>query len=135
MPGLKELQAKIDEYCERYKITLKAKLSEPYDLATQWQTDSFPNAGKPGCYFIFNAEDEVLYIGKASLRSTVGRRLATYFYWDKEADAIAHCHGGWTEEPTKLRTIAVQKAFEAASLEEFLIAELQPSQNTSGIKS
>ena len=132
MADVEALQRKIDEYCERYHLTLKAPLSEPYDLASQWHADSFPNADQPGCYFIFDAPGELLYVGKASLRSTVGRRLATYFYWN---DGIALRHTGWTKTPTHIRTIAVNLAYEAASLEEFLIGELQPSQNTSGIVS
>lgn len=132
MTGASELAAKIREYADRYALKLPKPLSEPYDLTRQWKTDSFPHADHPGCYFIFDADGDLLYIGKASLRSTVGRRLATYFLWNgKEVDPK---HDGWTKTPSHIRTQPVAKAYEAASMEEFLITELQPSQNTSGIK-
>ena len=113
------------------RITPDGRLSERYDLHKQWNTTSFPNAANAGCYFIFGRDGTLLYVGKASLGSTVGRRLSTYFHWNTDDEVLAHSHDGWEDsQPSFVRTIPVLKAYQAASLEEFLIDRLQPSHNT-----
>lgn len=130
MSSVAELKHAIQAYCNQYNLKLAAKLSEPYHLISQW-ADSFPNAASAGCYFIFDHNDALLYIGKASLKSTVGRRLSTYFYTSTDGATIGLRHNGWGDAvPIRIRTLAVKHSYEAPSLEEFLIAKLKPSHNT-----
>lgn len=124
------VQACVDEYCSRYGINPAPRLTSPYDLQRSWLSETIPNADKAGCYFIFDEAGGLLYIGKASLGSTIGRRVATYFFWDKAGDRLASRHEGWTRFPAVVRTIAVEQPYEAASLEEYLIMKLQPRDNT-----
>jgi excinuclease UvrABC nuclease subunit len=124
------IQACINEYCRTYAISPPPELSAAYDLDSAWLTESIPNAERQGCYFIFDRAGGLLYLGKASLGSTIGRRVATYFFWDKAGERLAYRHSGWTREPALLRTASVVNAYEAASLEEYLIGELRPCDNT-----
>jgi excinuclease UvrABC nuclease subunit len=86
---------------------------------------------------ILNRELEVLYVGKAS-QGPIGGRLAHYFKYnpDRKTCRVVHAGpGGWSSPPIYVVGVAVpdELAFEAAALEEYLIRELQPSDNTLGV--
>ncbi len=124
-----ELAAAITACAQMHRFGVSA-LSDRYALNADGPDKEFPEAKATGCYFIFDTEDRLLYIGKASLKSTIGRRLSTYFRWG--VGGLKLQHSGWSEgkEPTFVRAVSVAEPYQAASLEEYLIDRLQPSQNT-----
>jgi excinuclease UvrABC nuclease subunit len=86
--------------------------------------------------YLIYSEDRLLYVGTAS---KLGPRLADYFQYDFPGGKGNQCkvvHSGWTEMPRHVVTIAVPEAsrFEASALEEYLIGELRPCDNTVGYK-
>jgi len=119
-------------------------LSEVYGLfpdttntgqATLAWPATWPCAGDPGVYLIFGPQMNLLYVGKASLSHTLGGRLSAYFQYAPDGSRGCAVLGTWSARPTFVMTIAVDsdKAFEAPALEEHLISELQPPDNTRGI--
>ena len=61
---------------ERHLFTVSAEVASgcgSVQMAYPW-----PNADRPGVYFIFGQNMELLYVGKASW---LGRRLGDYFKW------------------------------------------------------
>lgn len=112
----------------------KFKFSDLYDLELDWKSNSkYPFAKKTGIYAIFDKDEELLYIGKASNQSSIGARLSTYFENDEEGK----CHPvdskeSWGGNPRIIISVSVNEPFEAPSLEEFLISELQPKSNSVG---
>jgi excinuclease UvrABC nuclease subunit len=86
-------------------------------------------------YIVLDASLFVLYVGKASMGSCIGKRLGSYFVNDGGRCRIVHHHeAAWTEEPRFVVTVAVpsKMAFEAAALEEYLIGALDPPCNRVG---
>ena len=70
---------------------------------------------------------QLLYIGKASW---LGRRLSTYFqYLTGRGSECKIVHSGWKTRPSYVATVALNKSFEAAALEEYLIGVLNPEEN------
>ncbi len=130
-PTEADIDNAIRKYCARYNVTLKEELSDWYDTRTQWN-DYIPNAMERGCYFIYDDTKALRYIGKVSLSHTLGSRVASYFK-KVSRDGAEPVHEGWTCIPTYVRTLAVENAWEAPSLEEYLIVHLQPAQNTRGL--
>ena len=114
MANFSDLENAVREYCARYHIWL-FRISEPYDLYGSWQTTSFPYAESTGCYAFFDEAGTLLYIGKASCGSTIGRRADTYFEWRDDAlQSSGSQH--WKGRATTLRTIPVHEPHQAASL-------------------
>ena len=93
----------------------------------------YPFDQRAGVYLIFSDTLELLYVGKASMGSCLGKRLYTYFHYAAGQPCTLK-HSTWTQEPRHLLTVAVPEAtpFEAPALEEFLIARLHPSNNSVG---
>ncbi|MFS8066370.1 MAG: hypothetical protein ACMG6S_08350, partial [Byssovorax sp.] len=83
-----------------------------------------------GVYLILDARLHVLYVGKASVRNTIGGRLAGYFQYDLQKKCKFKL-STWTGTPEYVATIAVEPElhFEAPAVEEFLIARLCPPVN------
>lgn len=77
---------------------------------------------RPGGYILFSENGELLYVGKASHAKSIGSRLVRFRYKESE----------WPTRPAFVRIIEVPDAFEAPSLEEFLISKLQPRFNKHG---
>jgi len=44
-------------------------------VTARWTRIDWPNADSPGVYLIFDENLQLLYVGKASLKSTLGGRL------------------------------------------------------------
>jgi hypothetical protein len=95
-----------------------SELCDSTDSALPW-----PHAGNPGVYALFDANRELLYIGKASCNRTLGQRLRAHFNKNGAAKSQAFASVGY------IATIPVptDRAFEAPAIEEFLIARLNPS--------
>jgi excinuclease UvrABC nuclease subunit len=125
-----KVQQAIDDYCRKYAIQPSFPLSEPYHLAREWKAKTIPHADRCGCYFFYDEEGHLLYIGKVSLSHTLGRRTTHYFRWDAEASVPVPKDSGWTAPPAWLQTLCVNEPYEAPSLEEYLIHRLRPPSNT-----
>jgi hypothetical protein len=147
MKTFADFKREVSNYHEKYRHPSRAPLtvSGLYDLAPgrsphpptepaewTWPSGEWPNAWKAGVYVVMADDLTVLYVGKASLASTIGSRLGSYF---KEGDAkearIPPDHR-WSRNPRFVASIPVPEPFEAPSLEEYLITALQPSDNIRG---
>ena len=142
---LGDLLSAVREYDENYRSAKMGKLeiSEPYDMAPEkgetripcdgkWP-DMWPYASRAGIYAFIDKNLEVVYVGKASLRSTLGARVSSYCGY--ATDRSCQMYHRWTSLPRYLVTVAVPEdtPFEAPALEEFLISKLQPNENSTGI--
>ena len=127
---------KVNEYQEKYRNPdlPKFEISDPYDLKADWDAGkTWPLVGSQGVYAIFNAEKNLLYVGKASQTNTLGNRLSSYFIYAPDGKSCATPPNHiWSSEPRYVIAVAVAYAFEAPSLEEYLIGELQPDDNVRG---
>ncbi|WP_020407700.1 hypothetical protein [Hahella ganghwensis] len=61
--------------------------------------------------------------------------LVSYFKYADDKLRMIKNKNGWRTKPHFLVTASVENFFEAPSLEEYLIEELQPPENILGIKS
>ncbi|MCB2087289.1 MAG: hypothetical protein KDD98_00470 [Sphingomonadaceae bacterium] len=106
-------------------------ISRLYDLEAEWDSTSFPYAGRKGCYAYFDESEQLIYIGKASCNSTIGIRASTYHRMEN-GKLIATGGSHWPKAAKWLVTIPVHEAHQAPSLEEFLIEVLAPPANVTG---
>ncbi len=105
--------------------------------AGNWRDNAWPNGERAGVYAIFDDDVQLLWIGKASMNSSLGGRLYKYFREDRHnLDCIIR-HTGWSPRPAYVMTVAVPRdmPFEAPALEKYLINRLQPRDNTIGVRS
>jgi hypothetical protein len=107
-------------YCGKYRNPQLEPfvVCEPHNMKSWYRT---PEASKPGCYVFYSDAGEVLYIGKASLTRDVGDRLAAHDYRKPRAS--------WRKQAAFVQFVSVSEAFEAPSLEEFLLTRLSPIGN------
>jgi len=94
-----------------------------------WKKDKWPNSENNGVYFAFGHDSKgklAIYIGKASMSSSIGLRLSSHF-----ADYAKNrpFRMGSKEESFEMDLVASiplkdQYAFFAPALEEFLIGEM-----------
>jgi hypothetical protein len=103
-----------------------------YDLTHDWNpNEEWPNSREAGVYVITDESLEVLYIGKASNKSSIGSRLGTYFRNDRKTGLCEVIHS-WKKPPQYIYTIVAKNPFQAPSLEEYLIHKCDPTDNTVG---
>jgi hypothetical protein len=145
MSNMKEIEKALDFYNMEYrnpklrKLTLSVLYSlhpdrsETSSSDLKWPADKWPDVDKPGVYLVLDQEKKVLYVGKASLGRTIGSRLLTHFQYAKDGSKSCVPVGAWSRPPSYVITIGVDKAFEAPSLEEYLIKTLRPSDNALGM--
>lgn len=100
-------------------------------VESQWG-EPYPNADRMGVYLVFGQTGTLIYVGKASLGTTIGGRLGTYFAGKKECRLLTT---DWAERPAYIATIAVppDSSFEAAALAEYIIERLRPVDNELGL--
>lgn len=141
MTSIEDVSNKIREYSARFRnpdleqicrgeiYCLKKESSDSPELG--WP-DTWPQANRRGVYAIVS-DDRVLYIGKAS-QQPIGHRLSSYFRYGEARECTTVAGHNWTHDPTHVVTWAVPDSspFEASSLEEYLIIELKPCDNTAG---
>ena len=119
--------ARLDACVATYCATWRNPALEPFTVhpvagpTAWWGT---PESARPGCYAAYGADGDLLYVGKASWRASVGGRLA---YHDRREP-----RAGWRRLAAHVQLVTVSEAFEAPSLEEFLIRELRPRHNAIG---
>ncbi|MEE2732512.1 MAG: GIY-YIG nuclease family protein [Pseudomonadota bacterium] len=107
---------------------LKLEISEPFDTNMQWGSASWPNNGLPGLYIFADENDRVVYIGKGSV--TISARLNGY--WRKGPNDETLSKSDISKGVRYVYTIGIpiERAFEASSIEEFLISRVNPVRNT-----
>lgn len=116
------LQACIERYQTQHRHPDRPGfIKHDYTMAS-WEGS--PVSYKSGCYALYSEAGELLYIGKASNTKSVSSRLVRFRY-----NPV-----GWEPAPALVQIIEVSEPFEAPSLEEFLIGELQPRFNDRGIR-
>jgi hypothetical protein len=131
--GDTQVRRKVQSYCATYGIQPTFESTGPYLL--EQLTEFWRNSQFAGCYVLYNDNLEILRIGKASITNTVERRLRQRFRFDVGLGNWTHCARDkalWTQNICFVEAIAVNKPYEAASLEEFLIWELRPTYNNNG---
>lgn len=117
------LGACVATYCATWRnAALEPFTVHPVAGLTDWWAT--PESAKPGCYAAYGSEGELLYVGKASWRASVGGRLASHDHREPRAE--------WRRLAAYVQIVTVSEAFEAPSLEEFLIRELRPRHNAIG---
>ena len=146
-PTLDDLKSRVAEFNNTYRRPefQPLEVSAAYDCSPekgdpivrcegQWPDDYWPNAWSAGIYGILDEELQLLYVGKASLGSTLGSRLSSYFRHDQNRHCRPEPHHTWSGNPRYVVTVAVpeEMRFEAPALEEFLINKLNPPDNTAG---
>lgn len=109
--------------------------SLPRAVSGTWPKDEFVLGKRRGVYAVFSESLELLYVGKASLNSSIGNRLGIHFR--KNEDGSLRYAKKWTQVPRFVVAIAVPDTlrWEAPALEEFLIMALQPLVNGTGFNS
>jgi len=130
MPDVERVREKVHEYCKQYLNPIRPvfEISRIYDLQQEWQTVKFPYSDDQGCYVFYSEDLKLLYIGKASLKHQLGGKIANYFRWDATGRKLVACLER-LRPACFVQTIKVNEAFEAPSLEEFLLRELDPPAN------
>ncbi len=124
--GTYEREYRNPERAKRYPFVT----NRLYDLPKEWKTTSFPDADGPGVYVFYDEDEKLSYVGKASWSNTLGNRIASYFKSHPEQGIVPRSGHSWKRMPRYVQTISVQQHFEAPSLEEFLISELEPVDNS-----
>ena len=109
-----------------YALFPSASERPAYRIEKSWP-DYWPDVDASGVYFIFDHSLDLLYVGKAAI---LGRRLSEWFQYSDSRDCKVI--GTWSRRPEYVATVRVSAAFEASSLEEFLIADLCPCDNIAG---
>lgn len=144
--GLENLLSAVRSYGQNYRNPRMHPfdVAEPYDMSperdrasvicsAQWP-EIWPHAGRAGIYAFLNEGLEVIYVGKASLRNSLGARISSYCGYGTHREC--RFYGEWKNLPRYVLVVAVpdETRFEAPALEEYLIRELQPSDNSTGIE-
>ena len=128
---LTKLREALRDYSTTYLGNDGLELHERFDLAESWRGNiTIQNASAQGCYFLCDSCDALLYIGKASMGSSIGARVASHFLWN--GSDLSPANPNWTASPVYLRTVVVSNPWEAGSLEEYLIHHLNPPFNVAG---
>ena len=127
----KDVQLALDELNNKFpRPNLTLKISDKiYDLEKDWPDEYWPGIGLPGVYLFADENRKTRYIGKSS--SDLGKRLGDYW---KDGNGKAVPRNDKSKGIRYIATITVSedRAFEAPSIEEWLIREIKPSRNTVG---
>jgi len=121
--GSIKLRQTVNEYCRLHDLA-PFEVSRLYDLQRDYR-QPYPNGNKSGVYVIYSEQGD--YIGKASL---LGPRLSAHFVWNNERRMLVPTMKRWGDTPPRyVQTVATRHAYEAPSLEEYLILKLRPRKN------
>jgi hypothetical protein len=110
----------VDGYCKKHQHSFIT-----HDIHTKLSWEGKLESYRPGCYALYTASGELLYIGKASNTRSVGTRLWHHF---RKSSAP------WMPTVAFVQIIEVSEPYEAPSFEEYLIRETQPRYNGKGIR-
>jgi hypothetical protein len=141
---LKDLVNEVAHYseCYRHPDFPSLNLSNLYDLFPPnkdgledmcWPA-FWPSGDSPGVYAILDEKHKLIYIGKASMGSSISRRLCTYFINDENRNCKVKNPSWWKGSPRYITVIPMTKElkFEAPALEEYLIHKLHSTSNVTG---
>ncbi|GAB6081909.1 hypothetical protein JCM30471_08230 [Desulfuromonas carbonis] len=125
---LTDLEAKVEELNQKYPRPNMPPLALSEFVWVRDQSVSWPNCGQAGVYFLFDENKELLYIGKTSCNSNIGRRIGAHFSCDGSPRLE------WLTNVKFVKSIGLPegRGFEAPAIEEFLIQALNPILNVSG---
>ncbi len=126
------LKNAVAAYCDKYCITPRFEISDVFDIKNteHWARPTWPSHDRAGCYAIYSASGDLLYIGESG---RLEYRLDNWFTQDETGQhGVHHADHGWSKEPCLVQTIPVNEPWEHRSLELYLIQNLHPPDNTSG---
>lgn len=131
MPRIQDLENLISWFENKYSVEFAP--SEMYALFPKegeygWRRDvPYPNSEKAGVYAFFDENLELVYIGKAKC---FGRRFGSYFGYDENWGCMIR--DSRVQDARYIKNYATPEGEEymALALEEFLIAGLNPKDNT-----
>lgn len=136
---------KIKEAAEEYSRLYRANNLGPFEFIEElyslypspeekygWN-DYYPFYNRAGIYLAFDENKKLIYIGKASMSNKIGHRVGARFKQGANGECEPKSNSdGWAKECKYLSAIAVPHAFEAPSLEEYLIGVFAPKFNSVG---
>jgi hypothetical protein len=126
-PTLRDFRDAVTELNRTFpRPDLALIVSDCYDVRTEYATQ-FPASDNPGVYALIAADGiEVLRIGTAQ---TLGSRLGSYLAWDDRKAGSGRAKDPDYSEVRYLVTVSVpvNRAFEALSIEAFLLLRFQAS--------
>ena len=111
---------KLNKEFPRPNLTLE--MTDVYDLEKDWNK-YYPGVGSPGVYFFADENGETQYIGKSS--SELGKRLGDYWK-DGNGKAVPKNDKSKGVRYIAAITVPEDRAFEAPSIEEWLIWKIKP---------
>ncbi len=124
-----ELQKTVDDFQEKLPRPGIGKLTvDWYDLKGN-QAQPWPNGGKPGVYMFLDADEKLLYVGKASSGRNLRTRLRGYFNPQKVPKDTNQGKKAIGARYVGLLGLPADHGFEAPAIEEWLITCLQPPKN------
>ena len=118
-----DVQLALDKLNKEFpRPNLMLKMTDVYDLEKDWN-EYYRGVGLPGVYFFADENRKTQYIGKSS--SDLGKRLGDYW---KDGNGKAVPKNDKSKGVRYIATITVpeDRAFEASSIEEWLIREIKP---------
>ena len=128
---LNEARNLVNSYNQKYNTTFE--LGREYSLFPTSDDeygfkDTWPSNEHGGVYLILDDNRNVIYVGQTKY---FGQRFYTYF---KDEDGTCVPVHNWSTTPKAIITIPApdDAQYERLSLEEYLIQNLQPSDNTLG---
>ena len=125
-PDMLRVAEEVERYCSNY---WHSDRPEPVVNAVEGRDRNWwkqPRAAGPGVYVLYRADGKLGYIGKASLRASMGSRLYAHFEGrEGTPGSLNHC-------TQYVQFIEVSEAHLAPSLEEYLIVRLNPPWNCLG---
>jgi hypothetical protein len=134
MNGLEKLHAAVAEYDAEWRNQNLSRLRVSdglYNIETDF-SEKYPFSDLWGCYIFLGESLDISYIGKASgWASRLGGRIGSYFDQPTKNQRLVLKYQ-WKVRPRYIVSVAVTEPFEAPSLEEFLIARLDPADNKHG---
>lgn len=117
-----------DEYDTNFELDKEYSLYPDKDCEYGFRNCQ-PFYNKGGVYLILDENKNILYVGQTKY---FGSRFYYYFKADQNGNCIP-VHN-WTKKPYAIVAIPTidEKKYERLSLEEYLIQNLQPADNTLG---
>ncbi len=117
---------RVRDLVRRYSVDNRSPTAASFTTECHpiWRLEASTGLGGPGVYILSDPRFIPLYLGKASVRSTIGARIRT-----KVRHQPPHWGEDWIYNAIIIR---VGRPYEAPSLEEFLLGEIPTKYNVQG---